>query len=58
MAEAFLGTKSLQETVDVAVTEFLDRLRGEGGFVEALEAAEASQRRRGGVAELPPRAEG
>jgi len=55
MAETFLGTKSLQGAVDVAVTELLDRLRTEPGLVEALTAAEASQRRRTGVPELPPK---
>lgn len=54
MAQSFLGTKSLQETVDVAFSELLDRLRCEPGFVEALAAAEASQRRRAGVPQLPP----
>lgn len=56
MAQSFLGTKSLQETIDVAVRELLDRLRAVDGFTDALVAAEASQRRRGAVPVLrrPP----
>lgn len=55
MAQIFLGTRSLQETVDIAVSELLDRLRSEPGFTDALAAAEASQRRRAGVPALPSR---
>jgi hypothetical protein len=57
MAQSFLGARSLQETVDTAVSELIDRLTSEPGFVEALAAAEASQRRRAGVPALPPRAD-
>lgn len=53
MAQHFLGTRSLQETIDLAVRELLERLREEPGFEEALEAAEASRRRRAGIPELP-----
>jgi len=52
MAQSFLGTRTLQETIDVAVHEFLERLRTEEGFESALSAAEASQQRRAGVAGL------
>ena len=54
MAQSFMGTKSLQETIDVAVSDLLERLRAEDGFEAALFAAEASQRRRRGVSEIPP----
>jgi len=49
-AGLFTGQDSLQDTIDLAVTEFLDRLRNDAsGFVEALESAEREQRRRAGV---------
>jgi hypothetical protein len=49
MAALFTGQESLQDVVNLAVTEFLDRLRGIPGFVESLAAAEREQQRRGGV---------
>lgn len=52
MAAIFVGTSSLQDTIDLAVTEFLERMGDEPGFREALTAAERSQRRRAGVGEL------
>jgi hypothetical protein len=58
MAKLFLGTKSLQETIDVAVQELLKRLRTEPGFEDALRAAEASRRREAGnVRDLPKKIE-
>lgn len=50
MAAPFAGQHSLQDTIDLAVTEFLDRLgKDVPEFVDALEAAERAQRRRAGV---------
>lgn len=49
MAGPFVGSDSLQDTVDLAVNEFLKGMRRVSGFVEALDAAEANRRRRAGV---------
>jgi hypothetical protein len=49
MAALFTGQESLQDVINLAVTEFLDRLRGVPGFLESLAAAEREQQRRGGV---------
>jgi hypothetical protein len=50
MAGGFRGLYSLQDIIDLAVTEFLDRLRDDApGFVETLASAEREQRRRAGV---------
>jgi hypothetical protein len=45
-AALFIGTTSLQDTIAVAVDEFLDRLRAVDGFREALRKAELSQQQR------------
>jgi hypothetical protein len=52
IAAAFVGTRGLQDTIDLAVDEFLKGLRGVDGFVEAVAAAEASQRARADVPTL------
>ncbi len=53
VAAAFVGTASHQETVALAVQEFLDRLRIEAvGYTEALAKAEAHQQSRAGVRPL------
>lgn len=49
MAGMFTGQESLQDIIDLAVTEFLDRLRARPGFLDALAAAEREQQRRAGV---------
>jgi hypothetical protein len=49
MAALFTGQESQQDVINLAVTEFLDRLRGAPGFLEALKAAEREQQRRAGV---------
>ena len=49
MAGLFTGHESLQDIIDLAVTEFLDRLRARPGFLDALAAAEHEQQRRAGV---------
>jgi hypothetical protein len=49
MASLFTGHDSLQEVIDLAVAEFLDRLRARPGFADALAAAEQEQQRRAGV---------
>jgi len=49
MAALFTGQESLQDVINLAVTEFLDRLRGVDGFPESLAAAERELQRRAGV---------
>lgn len=49
MATLFTGQESLQDVINLAVTEFLDRLRGVPGFLESVAAAEREQQRRAGV---------
>lgn len=49
MAGLFTGQESLQDVIDLAVTEFLDRLRTSPGFLDAIAAAEREQQRRAGV---------
>jgi hypothetical protein len=49
MASVFTGQESLQDVVDLAVTEFLDRLRARPGFLDALATAEREQQRRAGI---------
>jgi hypothetical protein len=53
MASLFTGHESLQDIIDLAVTEFLDRLRDQPGFSDALMAAEQEQQRRAGVRPRP-----
>lgn len=53
MAASFIGTQSLQDTIGVAVGEFLARMRGVPGFSDAVRNAEKNQQRRGGVTSLP-----
>jgi hypothetical protein len=55
MAQSFLGTHSLQDTIDLAVREMLAQLRTDEGFVGALRAAEASQQRRARIPALGER---
>lgn len=55
MAATFVGTASLQDTVAVAVEEFLTRMRTVEGFREAVRAAEASQQKRAGVRRMTDR---
>lgn len=49
MAATFIGTSSLQDTIAVAVEEFLEKMRQVEGFQAALRAAETSQQKRAGV---------
>lgn len=49
IAAPFLGARNLQETLDLAVSEFLAKMHKVPGFADAIAAAEASQRARGGV---------
>jgi hypothetical protein len=49
MAGTFTGCESLQEVIDLAVTELLDQLHTRPGFPEALSAAERERQRRAGV---------
>ena len=56
MASMFTGHESLQDIIDLAVTEFLDRLRERPGFLDALAAAEREQQRRAGIPPSRPSA--
>lgn len=56
MAGLFTGHESLQDIIDLAVTEFLDRLGDTPGFSEALTAAEREQQRRAGIRPSHPSA--
>jgi hypothetical protein len=51
----FVGATTLQGVIDVAVDEFLNRMRGTSGYTDALAAAEAEQQRRAGVRTVEPR---
>lgn len=53
-AALFVGKASIQDTIALAVDEFLDRTRTTPGFTEALRAAEANIQRRSGVSRIPP----
>ena len=50
----FTGTQTLQAVIDLAVSEFLDRVRDEPGFTEAQANAERAVQRRAGVRRLEP----
>lgn len=53
VAGAFVGSLTLQATIDIAVREFLTRLREEAdGYGAALVAAERHQQRRSNVSRL------
>lgn len=49
VAAPYLGTHSLQDTLAVALEEFLDRMSAVEGFVSTLASAEAHQQSRAGV---------
>lgn len=51
-AALFTGAGNLQAVIDLAVDEFLDRVREEPGFTDTLINAENSQRRRAGIREI------
>jgi hypothetical protein len=48
-AALYTGCDNLQCVLDRAVTEFLERLRAEEGFLDTLRTAERAQQRRAGV---------
>jgi hypothetical protein len=54
-AALFTGADGLQAVIDLAVDDFLDHLRTVPGFTDALAAAEAHQRHRSAITELPHR---
>lgn len=56
MSCLFTGQESLQDVIDLAVSEFLDRMRERPGYQEALTAAELEQQRRAGIRPSPPTA--
>lgn len=58
MAALFVGTRTVQDTIDVAVSEFIERLRRNPGYQAALDAAESSQRVRAAVPTLKPSDDG
>lgn len=51
-AGLFTGRGTLQSVLDLAVQEFLDRMRSVDGFAAALDAAEREQQRRTGVRQV------
>lgn len=51
----FVGATALQGVIDIAVDEFLNRMRGTPGYSDALTASEAEQRRLAGVRTVKPR---
>lgn len=53
MASLFTGTKSLQDTIDLAVSEFLSKLHTNAGFSQALLDAEQSRLLRLGIPSIP-----
>jgi hypothetical protein len=59
-AALYTGCDNIQAVLDIAVAEFLDRMRREEGFRETLVSAERAQQRRAGVHRLPtePKADG
>jgi hypothetical protein len=57
-AAPYLGTHSIQETLAIALNEFLDRMRETEGFGATLLTAEAHQQRRAGIERVDPRDEG
>lgn len=50
----FVGATTLQGVIDVAVDEFLDRMRDTPGYARTLKDAEREQQRRAGVRPLKP----
>src|SRR4051812_13144423 len=54
VAAAFVGASTLQQTLDIAVQEFLDRLHQDApGFTTAVASAERHQQHRAGLRNLP-----
>jgi hypothetical protein len=53
MAAGYTGRTTLQSVLDLAVQEFLDRMRSVDGFAATLESAEREQQRRAGVRRVP-----
>lgn len=54
-AALFVGTNSLQDTIALAVEEFLSRERSVDGFPAALRAAQINQQRRAGIPDVAER---
>jgi hypothetical protein len=51
-AALYTGCDNIQAVLDLAVAEFLERMRREEGFRETLVSAERAQQRRAGVRRL------
>jgi hypothetical protein len=54
-AAPYLGTHSVQETLSVALAEFLERMRTVEGFSNTLRTAETHQQTRAGVERMDQR---
>jgi hypothetical protein len=54
VAAPFVGAVSLQDTIALAVSEFLERTQQVDGYPEALQAAEKNQQRRTGIRAVSP----
>jgi hypothetical protein len=54
-AALFVGTDSLQDTIALAVDEFVSRMREVEGFTEAMRSAERHQQARAGVPTMTAR---
>ncbi len=54
-AALFVGTNSLQDTIALAVEEFLSQQRDVEGFPEALRTAQVNQQRRAGIPDVVER---
>ena len=52
MAGSFVGRDTLQSVLELAVSEFLERMRSVDGYPAALKAAEREQQRRSGIRHL------
>jgi hypothetical protein len=59
-AALYTGCDNLQSVLDLAIAEFLDRMKREEGFRDTLVSAERAQQRRAGVRRLAnePKADG
>ncbi len=51
-AALYTGSDTIQAVLDIAVTEFLDRMELEDGFRDTLVSAERAQQRRAGIRRL------
>jgi hypothetical protein len=52
-AALYTGRHTLQSVLELAVAEFLERVRAQEGFLATLDTAERAQQRRADVPRLP-----